>query len=251
MIRAFLFLLLACFCQSVVSQTVTLSTGEWSPYNSEKLKYGGISNGLVEEAFAQEGIKVDYIYTSWPRAYRISEAGEVAGTCCWYESDKRRKTHFYSDPIVSDSVVWFHLKGRPIKWQSMKDLKGKRIVAIRGFTYNEAFYKAIEQGVIDVTFVNRLQQCFDMILAGRMDLTLEGVDRGYYVLRKNYPESENLFTNNPEPVVVTPIHFLISKKHPNAKKLMEVFNRGLSKLKAQGRVEEIQLLGRLGKLHLN
>ncbi|WP_108652189.1 substrate-binding periplasmic protein [Dongshaea marina] len=230
------------------AQTLTITTGDFPPFCSKSFKFGGIVNGAAKEAFAMEGVKVDYVYTSWQRAYRMSEVGEVSGTLAWYDSEKRRKTHLYSDPIINDRIVWFHLKGYPLHWKSFEDLKNERIVAIRGYTYSDAFYNAIEDGTLDVAFVNRLKQSFDLILSGRKDVTLESVDVGYYMLRKLYPHSDILFTNHPVPAVSNPLHLLISKKTPNAEKIIETFNRGLAKLKEQGRIEELLLLARQGQL---
>ncbi|WP_234418406.1 substrate-binding periplasmic protein [Dongshaea marina] len=231
------------------AETITISTGEFPPLNSERFKLKGLVPAIVSESFRYEGVEVDYKFMPWTQAYNQSRDGMVSGTAHWYESKARREDHLYSDPLMSETIVWFHMKGHPLNWNSFSDLKGVRIAAINGYTYSADFYKAIEEGEIDVLFVDRLKQSFDLMLAGKIDATLESIDVGYYSLRQWYPQyTVDLFTNHPKAAMVQMSYLLLSKKGANAQSLLDKFNRGLKKLKARGRLNQLIFMSRSGQL---
>ncbi len=100
---------------------------------------------------------------------------------------------------------------------------------------------------LQVQFVTRLRQSFDLLLSGRADLTLENIDVGYYSLRQFYPASTvDLFATHSKPVMKVEGHLLISRKRTNADELIKTFNRGLAKLKASGQLEKMLLESRSG-----
>ncbi|ENY73513.1 amino acid ABC transporter substrate-binding protein [Aeromonas diversa CDC 2478-85] len=247
----FLWLLLwSCTCYGATS--LVLSTGEYPPYCSERLKYQGLIPHIITRAFAKEGIRVHFDFYPWKRAYRLSEEGVVDGTAHWYESAERRKTHLYSDPILAETYVWFYLKSAPVEWQDYPDLAHRALVAISGYTYNEAFYKAVKSVPLNVQFVTRLRQSFDLILSGRADLTLENLDVGFYSLRQFYPASTvDLFTTHGKPVMRVEGHLLISRKRPDAAELIARFNHGLKALRESGELEQMLLASRSGQYELD
>ncbi|MGL6450109.1 substrate-binding periplasmic protein [Aeromonas veronii] len=127
------------FCHGLWAQELTLSTGEYPPYCSETLKYQGLIPHVVSEAFKSEGVSVKFQFLPWKRAFRLSEEGVVDGTVHWYESSERRKTHLYSDPILSETYVWFYLKSAPLEWRGYQDLADRKLAAVSGYTYNADF----------------------------------------------------------------------------------------------------------------
>ena len=235
------------FCHGLWAQELTLTTGEYPPYCSETLKYQGLIPHVVSEAFKSEGVSVKFQFLPWKRAFRLSEEGVVDGTVHWYESSERRKTHLYSDPILSETYVWFYLKSDPLEWRGYQDLADRKLAAVSGYTYNADFFAAIAQVPLQVQFVTRLRQSFDLLLSGRADLTLENIDVGYYSLRQFYPASTvDLFATHSTPVMKVEGHLLISRKRANADELIKTFNRWLAKLKARGELEKMLLESRSG-----
>ncbi|MCP5211889.1 MAG: hypothetical protein H6998_13260 [Hahellaceae bacterium] len=51
----------------VRAETIIITNGHWPPYQSEELKYYGFVSLMVEEAFALEGIDVDFRFRPWKR----------------------------------------------------------------------------------------------------------------------------------------------------------------------------------------
>jgi len=243
----FWMLLFCLLASSAFGQKIVLATGEFPPLNSESLKHFGLIPKIVTEAFALEGVEVEYQFYPWARAYRLSADGEVDGTAQWYLSEEREAEHFYSDPLMSEDVVWFHLKSHPFEWDGLDSLQDLEIGAIYGYTYTPEFYQAIEDKKLSVDFVSTTQQNFDKMLAKRIDIYPESIDAGYYKIFKTYPiETAMLFTNNPKPFMSTHSYLLLSRKIEGNDLLMEKFNRGLKELRDTGRYDELLLESRQG-----
>ena len=108
LITALTFALLS--VQIWAKETVTISTSQWSPYiTSVSPQYGSMST-IINEAFANVGIKVEYVFLPWARAYEGAKSGEVDATSYWYKDEKHERDFLYSDPLTTDEVVFFRLK---------------------------------------------------------------------------------------------------------------------------------------------
>ena len=112
---------------AAAKQKVRITNGEWAPYLSEHLPHFGFASHIVEEAFNQVGIEVQYGFFPWKRSYKLALEGKWHGTVVWVYTEERAKSFFYSDVVVSDAEYLFHLRSRPIDWKELSDLQGMRI----------------------------------------------------------------------------------------------------------------------------
>ena len=124
---ALLILFMLAGVQSVVGgEVIHITTGEYPPWTSEKLKHGGFTNHIIIEAFALEGYTVEFTFYPWKRAYDTAKKGEkFHATSYWYPSERRVEDFIYSDPLQEDAIVFFHLKNNPLAdWHTLDDLRG-------------------------------------------------------------------------------------------------------------------------------
>ena len=79
---------------------VTISNGEWAPFLSEHLPYGGIATRIVTAAFAAVGTDVEYKWygDSWERAKRDTEHAQVDFSAVWYHTEERAKNSCSPNP---------------------------------------------------------------------------------------------------------------------------------------------------------
>lgn len=219
-------------------ETVRITNGEWPPYLSRDLKYSGVASRIVTEAFALEGIKVEYGFFPWKRAFYLAEKGEWDGTAVWLRSPEREMDFYLSDPVVNSRYVFFHMRSFPFEWKKIDDLKGIRIGATIGYDYGEEFEDAEKKGLISVIRVPSDEQNLMKLLHGRIDVFPLDMEVGYTMLHRMYkPEVVNMVTNNPRPVRTDPLHLLLTKKLEKNARLMVLFNKGLKSLIAKGEVE--------------
>jgi len=230
-------------------EIIRLSNGEWPPWLSGDLPDYGIASHIITEAFAVEGIIVEYGFFPWARAKQLAAKGIWDGTVVWSRTAEREREFYYSDKIIEVAHVFFHLKSYRFNWQSIADLKGIPIGATLSYNYGDEFAKAEKNGLITVKRVPKDETNLKKILTGRIKIFPLGRQVGYHMIKKNFsPAEAELFTYHPNLIKKSPTyHLLISKKinSERAKRLLAQFNRGLRTLKESGRYD--QLLNRLDK----
>ena len=231
------FLIISSVCMA--GETVRLTNGEWPPYLSESLKHYGVASHVVESAFQNVGITVEFGFFPWKRAYTLAQLGKWDGSAVWTPTEERKQEFYFSDPVASDVTVFFHLKSKPFDWKDYSDLKNLKIGATLSYDYGEGFAKNEKNGAIKVDRAVKDESGFKKLLVKRIDIFACNLDVGYSLIHKMYPiETASLFTNNPRPVKEAPLVLLLSKKLDKNKKLVEKFNQGLKQLKDSGKFDD-------------
>ena len=221
----------------LAQETIRLASGEWAPYQSEHLKHNGLASRIVTQAFAQEGVKVEYGYFPWARSYEFAKTGEWDGTFLWFDTPERRAFFHISEPVLDIEYVFFHLKRRDFDWREIGDLKALKIGATLEYSYGEAFKQAEAEGQLKVERVATDELNFKKLLKGRIHIFPNEIESGYAMLRKLFtPEQVALFTHHPLPVRADPHHVLFPKALERSELMLERFNRGLKKLQESGEI---------------
>lgn len=233
---------------AVAEETIRLTNGEWPPFLSEDLKHGGVVSRIVKEAFAHEGVIVEYGYFPWKRAYDLALHGDWDGTVVWYYTQERSKHFFYGDSVFESKGVFFHLKDYPFDWNSLADLKGVSIGAVSGYSNGKNIDAAEKAGKLLLERVPVEQNNFQKLLAKRIELFTSDLDVGYSILNRHFkPEEIQRITHHPKPHYVQYMHLLLSKKNKRNKILLKRFNKGLKSLKASGEYDLYFKESRSGK----
>ena len=162
LIKKFFIVLLFLTIPTIIfaEEAVRITNGEWEPYLSEHLKFYGVGSRIVSEAFALQGIRVEYGFFPWPRAYNLAKTGEWDGVVCWgYSPQEKGKSkwvnEFYgTDSLYEDKDVFFHLKSYPFDWKTPEDLYGIPMGGIIGYAY-KIIRKDIDAGKIKMGKLNK------------------------------------------------------------------------------------------------
>jgi len=233
-----------------VAETVRLTNGEWPPFQSEKdLKYHGVFSRIVTEAFALEGINVEYGFFPWKRSIEYAKEGKWDGTFAWaYERPDFKPDFYFSNPFASVPKAIFHLKHKPLNWKTVDDLKGLRIGITAGFTYGEAFDLAVKEGKLTVEEVSLDEQNIRKLLAGRFDAFAMEIDVAMYLMQTILShEQADLITYHPNILMEAQMSVAFPKKSEKSTRLVETLNRGLQKLKESGKLDQYLEESRQGK----
>ncbi len=232
-------------CSPVVNaeDTITIASNRnaspgWSEYS---LQYGYILH-IVREVFVLAGIQVEMKWYPWKRAFETAKNYYVDSTCCWFLVKERTQDFYYSDPVVVETQVFFHLKSFDFDWKSIDDLKGIPIGGDIGFHYDDALDEAEKNGKIMMDRVPRYEQNLRKLLAGHIKLYPLASITAYDHLRTLFPpETVDLVTYHPKPILQKTLHLLIPKKmnEERAMRLLSLFNQGLQQLKDSGKYDEI------------
>ena len=228
-------------------ETITLANGEWPPYQSQHLKHYGVASHIATEAFKAMGIKVEYSFLPWARAFVYSQQGRMHGTLVFTRTPEREKSFYYSDPIFYSQVVFFHRTDAPLQWRSVGDLRELQIGVTVGSNYGEEFNQALHNGELNVQKVNRDELNFYKLLAGRIDIFPINLDVGLAMTEKFLTTQErNRLTYHPQPVYSSSLHLILGKTRAENARLIQIFNQGLHSLQNDGRYDHYISQSRAG-----
>ena len=240
--RPLLLVLCLLFGSPLAAESIRLTNGDWSPYLGERLPHQGIASRIVAEAFALEGVTVQWEFHPWARSLQLAERGQRAGTAVWLYNDQRERQFFISDPVIDSAYYLFHRKGSDFDWQTVDDLRGLRIAGTRGYDYGEAFQQAEAAGALKVQRITSDQQGLRQLLAKRIDLFPVDKVVGFDMLHQHFSAAERAqLSFHPKPLRSDSLHLLLSREVPGNAELIERFNRGLAQLRDSGKVTQYLL----------
>lgn len=219
------------------AETITLTNGEWLPYMSESLPHYGPVSRIVTEAFALEGITVNYVFRPWPRAYAEAQRGLVNGSVVWSINEgesERARDFFASDTVLESQSVFFVRKDYKFRWTKDADLVGLRIGGVAGYEYR---FEGMPGMHLDRAPTEELN--FRKLMAGRIDIVPTNLDVGRYILRTSFkPEEAAGITAAPGFYNITQYRLIMRRADGANAAYIERFNRGLRKLKASGKYDQ-------------
>jgi polar amino acid transport system substrate-binding protein len=243
-----IFLILNITANGFSEETIRITNGEWTPYHSKNLKHYGVVSHIVSEAFALEGIKVKYGWFPWARAKDLVKMGEWDGSVPWAKNPAWKDDFYFSDAVYEGKDVFFHLKSDQFDWETIDDLQGITIGGIISYTYGEAMQKALKAGKIKIFFVPKEIHNFKKMLVKRIKIYPENLDVGYDILNNHFPpETVQKFTHHSKPFRILTYHIILSKKIKRSKVMIDLFNKGLKRLKNSGKYDQYFAASRRGE----
>lgn len=212
---------------------VTVASGDWAPYQGDTLPGGGPAGVIVAEAFASQGWEVTFEYLPWARGLTLAQQARNDGTFLYGYSEERDETFLYSDPIITLDTVIFYRKDRPIDWTTPEDLKRYTLGAV--LEYNYGFIRESDGFTLDR--ISDPVGNFRKLAGGRVDGVLEELLVGWDLAERAGVADRIAY--HPKAIDSEPFHFIVSRSHPDAERIISTFNEGLSALRASGRLEEV------------
>lgn len=230
------------------AETITIASGEWSPYLSKNLKHNGIAGRIITDIFAGEGIAVKFNFLPWKKAYLDTEKGKFDGTAVWLKKPEREQTFWFTDDVITETHVFFFKKGRAFDWNTPKDLESYRLGGLLGFSYGPELDRAINDGKIRVDRIVKDEVNFKKLLIGRIDLYPQELNVSYELLHRQFSADDiALIAHHPKPLMENPSYLLLPKSRPGSLRLKTLFNKGLAEFKKNGTVDRYIAEGRQGK----
>lgn len=235
-----IFLLVGISFSSSAIERIRISTGEWLPYISAELKYKGVVSRIVTEAFALEGVHTEYEFYPWGRALLEAQKGTLDASSVWYFHTDREKDFLHSEPIIVLTEVFFHLKSFDFDWRDLSDLKGLRVGATIEYTVSKMLQDNKEASGYSLEVIPTDENNFRKLLKGRIDIFPSAIEAAYPLLNQKFTmEERGRLTYHPNPVNSGELYLLFSKKNPESKRMLKLFNRGLKRLKESGQYDKI------------
>jgi len=227
---------------SIHAETIHVATGEYPPWTSESLPYGGYVNHIVSNAFALSDIQVEFHYMPWKRALEATRIGKFNASSFWAENLEREKEFLRSEVVNNAPFVFFYRKeNTDFMWSKLSDLKQYKIGATRAYTYTKEFWHLTEQNKLRVSIANDDTHNLRKLVSGQIDIFPISELTGKYLLKKHFNEvQQSQIVIHNKPLSIGKDFILFSKKIDNNNKYLNIFNLGLKHLQENNTLEEFQ-----------
>ena len=218
-------------------KVITLNTGEWAPFTSKNLPENGFAAAIVTAVLLEMGHEPEYKFYPWKRAKIMVEQQEVLATFPWSKTEERKKLFAYSESFASSKTKLFYFKDKlkNVKFKKLKDLKKYIIAGTISYSYLETFSKA----GIKVDEASSDEFGFRKLKAGRVDFFACEELVAWQLIKKYFPEEAANFGSLEKEISNDDEYIITSKKNPDGKEFLKMFNEGLKKIKANGTYSKI------------
>ena len=223
---------------AIHKDSINVALGEWPPYLSESLENKGVVAQLIKDIFAEEGVAVNLNFFPWGRAYAETANGSQDLMGVWMHKPEREVDFYYSEPVLTETHVFFHLKTFAFDWKKLSDLQELAIGGEIRFSYGSEFDAALDNGMINIQRVATTRQNFEKLIRGRIQIYPQELNVGYAALRQHLSDEDVAkVTHHPKALLQNQSYVLFPKKLENSKSLLARFNKRLNQFKKSGRYD--------------
>ena len=191
-------------------------------YLDKSKQAAGFYPELIQQIFKKLDKKVSVSPLPWKRLLQYSSQGKgaVAGI---YKNKKRLLIYDYSDALFTETICIYVRKNKPFSFQSLKDLSGRKIAVIRGWSYGDEF-DAFKQKKLMILFENSSDENnFKMLASKRVDAVIALKSSASTTLKKL---KMNTVQRLKKPITLNPT-YLVFAKSVNKKAFILQFNKAL------------------------
>lgn len=217
------------------AQPVHVAIGEWLPFVSATHKHNGLLSHIVTEAFASQGLKTQYGFYPWARAFSMVASEKADVSIGWVHSEDRVKEVAFSDPLMKLDDVFYFRKEDVRSWNKVTDFSDKRIGITKSFFYGEEFTQAQKDGLLTISIAKDDVSNFKMLLTGRIDV-FPIVRLSAQATLKAHFKAEQIAKLDYDPKPVKEVSYrIIFSRSERGETLRKAFNAGLKELKESGK----------------
>ena len=207
--------------------------GTWAPwtYHDESDKLVGYDADVAREIAKKLGVEAEFYEGEWDGLFAGLDGGRYDLLLNGVEiTETRQKTYDFSEPYAyAKTVIIVKADSDAIK--SFEDLAGKKTCNSIDSTY----MNLAEQYGAEVMGVDSLEETINMVLAGRVDATLNSLDSYAYYMSL-FPDAELKIAATYDEVSAVAIPF---KKGEDTASLREAVNKALAELRADGTLKRL------------
>lgn len=212
--------------------TLRLGYIEFPPYTytDDKGVPSGILIDLAKRVYPEAGLS--FVATSYPvrRLASYIGSGDLDIWMGLKTLPEFEGKSYVGRSVIAELVLRAYARGKKPEIYKKEDLSGKSIIVMRGYSYG-GWINYIEDPKNRVNHIkaNKHEAAFNMLLAGRADYVLDYKDPSEKALQKI--RIPGLSYNQ---ISAFPCYFVVSKKHPEGRDVVERLDRAFEKLKKKG-----------------
>jgi polar amino acid transport system substrate-binding protein len=215
---------------------ILVATDEaYPPYMFGTTPAKGLYPEIIKTAFSLSGIPVKITGYPWKRALNLGREGKVAIGGI-YQNLSRMALFDYSDPIYRETLRVYVKAGQGFPFSGVVDLSGKRVGLNRGWSYGEVFDSARRAGLFETEEATDNLANLKKLMLGRLDCIIaDELSVSQILYHKGWRDDVEMLDL---PATVNSVH-LVFAKHAQQTHILERFNQGLVKMKANGTYSRI------------
>lgn len=200
-------------------------------YTGEDGNPRGIAVDMVKRIMSSLGHEIQIKVYPWPKALEMVRAGDADAIFTAYKTPERETFLDYSKEVFIPQIVGFYVKkGSSITFNGdLHTLRTKHIGVVSTISYGPKFDQMGPQ--LQVEPVERIEQNFQKLLSGRIDLIISNIHVADWELQKLQLREE--IVRLPHEVERVSSYIAFSKRR-NLTTLRDQFDQELRKLKANG-----------------
>lgn len=199
----------------------------------------GIDVDIVRELGRRMGIDVTITLMPWKRLLDKTTKGELHAAMSLFRTEEREKFAIFIHPIHYSTFVLFVKKGNEFPFEALSDLYGKKIMKEAGFSVDQEFDTAVNQGKIHIQEIFQSAGVFHFIVNGHYDAFVNNLEVTLYKMAhteslKRYADQ---ITYLPRPVRERGEAFLVLSRNSELKNkdgLARSMRHHLIEMEAQG-----------------
>lgn len=227
------------------AQEIKAAVSEFPMLSSEK-KFPGLGNGLsidiLNEVSKESGIKINYKWVPFARAQKMFMSDKVpftfGGPDIFAKLFNKNVKEFGFIPIMKVRCLYFYYAPNQKSTKTFsrfEDLKGMTVIVPRGWpTAREIEKLGVKLGFYD-DIVNGLK----MLVLGRTDFINETDIIAFGTINRIYKNEANNFKIIQKPWYTAPSGLVYKTANKESAAIAKKLNRGLDKIKADGRYREL------------
>lgn len=224
-----------------------IATTDYAPYTSSDMQHNGYINHIIEDAFLEVGVVVEFVTLPWDEALEASLNGEYDAVSYGNFVRSREDEFFHSKPITAESLVFYANKeSGPTTWEELSDFAPFTMGVTKGYLYNDELggYIKDQEGVV---VKDNDQANLEALVEGDIDIFPIDELTGWYLLQRDFSAQQRQDVMPIKPYLSTvTTHLLIPKDRSNSQLVLELFNKGLEELTLEGKLTRFKRLLKQG-----
>lgn len=229
--------LLLIFNIACAGNPVLLVTGgDYPPLAATSEPGGGLTVRIVRAAFAKLGDEAHIDVLPWLRGYTKVLEGQYQATFPYIRTEERAHDFLFSEPIYTGAVYLYVRPGTSFKPGLPGALKGKSICVPHGWAIPQvaSLIEAVNRGELRVERPFDVLSCAQMVASGRADAFSAHQALGDAILLKLAAQLHGKVQRSAAPLYHLEWYLIAPKNAPHSVELVERFNEGLQRLRADG-----------------
>ena len=187
---------------------------------------------LVETALARAGVAAkNSIGDDFELLIENLRRGELDGSVALWRDSEREKFLVFSRPYLENRLVLLTRKGSDASATSLKQLAGKRVALVQGYSYGQEI-AASEDPVI--VWGRSDQENLERLLRGEVDYLLADEVLIHNLFERYGTRAQVLLEVGSVPIVERSLHFAVRRDLPGAASIVSRFDEAIGTMIADG-----------------